>query len=617
MLLRIFLIIFFLHFTNVNAKNLKKCEWKNDKGTPCITVTKTPNSSIYSEVGINKTVITKQDIIDSGAVDTNDILKLISGLDVFQSGGKGQSTSIFTRGSESNHTLVLLNGIAINDQSVTDGLHDFGQDFIQTIQQIEIYKGSSGAHFGPSAIAGAINFITSVDYENSYSVSGFTPQNYSINGNYTVITDNDWHLNFKGASNVIETNSAIADGNEYDGTENYQFNFNSVKWINDNLKFKNTFYGRQTASDYDGSATDEEGYVSDNKMYTIQTALDHKSKKFDDTFVIHYHKYDRQYENSGYLDEYYSESFVLKTERKINYFKKMSFGFGGEYKYDWGNFENRGSYEASTKGHVKDLGIFGNFGYKFNEDLILSFYARTDDHKTTGRNDTYKINLTKFINNIQLGATRATGLRNPTLYELYGTDNWGIGGNTNLNPEKSYTNELFVKYNFTNNLYLTATAYRATVFDQIESNSAYSMHENELIDINQEGLENEFVYKGEDQSLTIFSNFNKSRKTNGQAQARRPDLNYGSTYMKKIDDPIYGPFKIVLDYKYTGKYIDWDGAKNSRQKSTDIFNLSITKKINKNNYYFTIGNLTNERYEKPATYGQDGRSIKFGLKTTF
>ena len=62
------------------------------------------------------------------------------------------------------------------------------------------------------------------------------------------------------------------------------------------------------------------------------------------------------------------------------------------------------------------------------------------------------------------------------------------------------------------------------------------MHENELIDINQEGLENVFVYKGEDQSLTIFSNFNKSRKTNGQAQARRPDLNYGSTYMKKMEE---------------------------------------------------------------------------------
>ena len=66
----------------------------------------------------------------------NDILKSIQGLDVFQSGQKGQQTSIFTRGSESNHTLVLLNGIPINDQSSTDGLHDFGQDFIQTIQQL-------------------------------------------------------------------------------------------------------------------------------------------------------------------------------------------------------------------------------------------------------------------------------------------------------------------------------------------------------------------------------------------------------------------------------------------------------------------------------------------------
>ena len=48
------------------------------------------------------------------------------------------------RGTGSNHTLVMINGIPINDQSSTQGLHDFGVDFIQTIQQIEIYPGSSG-----------------------------------------------------------------------------------------------------------------------------------------------------------------------------------------------------------------------------------------------------------------------------------------------------------------------------------------------------------------------------------------------------------------------------------------------------------------------------------------
>jgi len=617
MLLRLLLIIFFIINLNVEAAVLNKCEWQNNELKPCLTIRKTPNTSKYSEIGIIKQVITKEEINNSGAIDSNDILNLVSGLDVFQSGPKGQSTSVFTRGSESNHTLVMINGIPINDQSVTDGLHDFGQDFIQTIQQIEVYKGSNGAHFGPSAIAGAINFITAIDYINSFSVSGFSPQNNSIDGNYTLITSNDWHINFKGATTKIETNSAIADGNEYDGTENFQVNLNAIKWINDNLKFKNTFYGRKNVSDYDGSSTDEEGYVSDNRMYTIQAGLDHKSSKSEDSIIIHYHKYDREYENSGFLDEYYSESFVLKGERKIKPIQKISFGYGSEYKYDWGNFENRGSYSASTKGHMKNLGLFANLGYKFNDNLIFSIYGRSDNHNTTDRNQTYKINLTKFIEKFQLGATHSTGLRNPTLYELYGTDSYGIGGNPNLNPEKSYTNELFIKYNFLNNLTLSSTAYRATIFDRIESNSAYSMHENELIDLNQEGLENELIYSLDSQYLSIFTNFNKSRKVNGQAQNRRPDLNYGSKYIKKFTTNRYGMFNLIADYKYTGKHIDWDGEKNSRQKSTDIFNLSLSKKIFNNNFYLSITNLTNERYERPQTYSQDGRKLRVGLKKTF
>ena len=80
---------------------------------------------------------------------------------------------------------------------------------------------------------------------------------------------------------------------------------------------------------------------------------------------------------------------------------------------------------------------------------------------------------------------------------------------------------------------------------------------------------------------------------------------------------MYGPFKIVLDYKYTGKYIDWDGSKNSSQKSTDIINLSFSKNLFGNNYYLSLSNLLNERYEKPATYSQDGRQLRFGFKRNY
>ena len=616
MLVRI--IIFFLLTTlNLYAKSLENCEWDNRKGVPCITLNKTSNSSAYSGQGVNKIIINKQDIINSGAVDTNDVLKLIPGLDVFQSGPKGQSTSIFTRGSESNHTLVLLNGIAINDQSVTDGLHDFGQDFVQTIQQIEVYKGSNGAHFGPGAIAGAINFITDIEYINSYSVSGFNKKNNSVDANYSKITDNGWHLNSKWSTTQSGTDSAIAKGNEDDDIKNYQVNLNGIKWINNNLKFKSTLYSRRTKADYDVSATNETGHVSDNKMYALQSSLNHVSINSENDLTFHYHNYDREYENDGYLDEYYSESLVVKGESKIKTNDKLSFGFGSEYKYDWGNFQNRGSYTASTKGHMQDFGIFANAGYKFNDNQIISIYGRSDDHNTTGRHETYKLNFAQIFGQFKFGATHSTGLRNPTLYELYGTDNYGITGNVNLNPEKSETNELSVKYNFSKNLIFNTTAYRTTIFDQIETNSAYSQHENMQVDINQEGLENILTFKNDNQNFSFFNNFSKSRKTNGQAQNRRPDLSYGVNYLKNINESLIGKFNFNLNYIYTGKYIDWDGSKNSKQKNTDIVDLTFSKKILENNYYLKITNVLNERYERPSTYSQDGREIRLGFKSKF
>ena len=620
MLKNYFLLIVFIVFT-FNAYSLENCKWDNTKGIPCITIGKTPNSSVFNQQGVSKTVITKQDIINSGAIDSNDILKLIPGLDVFQSGQKGQQTSIFTRGSESNHTLVLLNGIAINDQSVTDGLHDFGQDFIQTIQQIEVYKGPNGAHFGPSAIAGAVNFITDIDYTNSYSTSGFLFQNQirnnSVDANYTKITDNGWHLNFKGATTQSETDTAIAGGHEDDSAKNFQVNLNSVKWINDELKFKSTLYSRRTKADYDGSATDEKGYVSDNKMYALQSGFEFKSKNYEDNIIFHYHNYDREYDNAGYLDEYESKSFVLKGERRVKANNKISFGVGSEYKYDWGVFENRGSFSQSTKGHMKDFGFFANLGYKITEKSILSLYARTDDHNTTGGNQSYKINLTKFIDKFKFGVTHATGLRNPTLYELYGTSSSGFKGSTNINPEKSKTNEFNIEYNFSQNLKVSSTAYRTSIFDQIELDSSWTANENKVIDLNQEGFESTFLLNGNNQNISFFTNFSKSRKTNGQAQARRPDLSYGANYLKKFKSYIFGPFDLNLNYKYTGQFIDWDGSANSRQKSTDLVDFSIRKNWFGNVISFNITNLLNERYEKPATYSQDGRQFKISIRQIF
>ena len=87
---------------------------------------------------------------------------------------------MFMGGTGSNHVLVMVNGIAINDQSTTQGLHDFGVDFIQTIQQIEVYQGPGAANFGSNAIGGAVNIITTGDLKDYTQFSISDNENYDF-----------------------------------------------------------------------------------------------------------------------------------------------------------------------------------------------------------------------------------------------------------------------------------------------------------------------------------------------------------------------------------------------------------------------------------------------------
>ena len=615
-MLRIFIFLCLIFFT-LNANALDDCKWNIKNGAPCLIISKTNNTSKISEAGVNKIIINKQDIENSGYTNLTDILKTISGLNVYQSGNKGQSSSVFTRGAESNHTLVLLNGISINDQSVTDGMHDFGQDFVQSIQQIEIYKGSGGAHFGPSAIAGAINFITAINYTNSYSISGFDGRNNSVNGNYTKVTDNAWHLNINATGNQSNLGSATADGTEDDGTFNKQLNLNIEKWINDNTKVRSTFYVRETRTYYDDMDYNGElGYVMDNTMQTLQTGIDRVSQNSENSLTFHWHAYGKDIDDGGFADSYDSQSLVARFEKKINSSEKSSFGFGSEYKYDWGSFINEGSFNSSTKGHVKDLGIFANAGYKIFDNSILSFYGRRDNHNTAGRNNTYKLSYIQTFNNFKFGASHATGLRNPTLYELFGSNNYGYKGGINLKAEKSRTNEIFGSYDLFDNLILKSTAYRVTFLDRLEFNSGFTATENKQIDLSNEGLESELIYEGQNQKFSTFATFSKSKTEKGVSQQRRPDLNYGANFSKKFINSAVGPFNMNLNYKFTGKHLDYDGGA-AVAKSTKIVDVIFSKDLFGSIWNLSITNLLNEKYERPLTYTKDGRRLTISFRKSY
>ena len=543
--------------------------------------------------------------------------KPVPDINITQSGPTGQQASMFMRGSGSNHTLVMINGVPINDQSTTQGLHDFGVDFIQTIQQIEIYPGSSATQFGTNAIGGAVNIILAGDYKDSFSLITDRNQNYELYLNQNVIKDNS-SINFKLGS--VRNESISVRGNiedEKDEVKNYTTNINYEKYINPETRIFNTTYLRQTIAEYDNSSTNQTGYKGDNRMATNQFGLEKITKDYDVNYTFFYNIYDREYDERGIIDNYKSEVLGLKYNFSNDLNSNISYGIGSEYKYDWGYFDNNGSYTASTKGNVDNLAIYSNVGFSFFKDINISLFARNDDHKYSGRNSTYKLDLNKKFNNILFGYSRMTGLRNPTLYELFGTDNFGYSGNRNLKAEKSITDEIYTEFPINKNLDFSTRMFRSNIFNNIEYVSNQYVNDSDNISLNQSGITNELKLRNKNYNFVLYSSFLSSKKENGSDQLRRPEKTYGINFTKKIKTPLYGELDLHLNYNHYGKHFDTHSTSFSTVEidSTDLIDISISKNISNNSkFFFTISNLFDETYQRPHGYNQEKRNIKFGLR---
>src|SRR5450631_2031308 len=121
-----------------------------------VTPTRMPQS--LDKTIPDTTVLNEQDIQNSGAPDVPTLLRSLAGVEVVQSGGLGTVSSTFMRGTNSDHVLVLLDGVRIN--SATTGTTALEHIMLDRIERIEVVRGNVSSLYGSEAIGGVIQLFT-------------------------------------------------------------------------------------------------------------------------------------------------------------------------------------------------------------------------------------------------------------------------------------------------------------------------------------------------------------------------------------------------------------------------------------------------------------------------
>jgi vitamin B12 transporter len=116
----------------------------------------TPAAQLASSL----TIVTEQDIQTQQHRTVPDILNTVPGLNVIQAGGPGAQTSVFMRGTNANHTKVILDGIDIGDVGNSNGAFDYAHLLAADIQQMEILRGPQSGLYGSDAIGGVVSIVT-------------------------------------------------------------------------------------------------------------------------------------------------------------------------------------------------------------------------------------------------------------------------------------------------------------------------------------------------------------------------------------------------------------------------------------------------------------------------
>jgi vitamin B12 transporter len=400
-------------------------------------------------------IIDSAQIKASGALNIAELLRTVAGTNISQTGPSGSLVELRFRGSESNHILVLVDGMPINDLG-QGGLVDFSHLMLSQIDRIEILRGPQSAIWGSSAIAGIISVTTKQattsefsptfglsigdrdTYQTSLNLSQQKDQlRYSLNASYYETAGEN--ISREGDESDGYTNTTLSSNIAYTFSANNTLQVNA-RYVDYDSDFDATNFATGFIADADNNALGEQISVGlnwqfrpirlannsqENSLYSQLLSLQY-TQQSTDNYVADVFSGGTEGQTIRAL---WNNRFDLATDTFIN------IGFEGiQEDYKQSGPITFGDPNQSQSNNT--YSVVSSAQWALTRALNFSASLRYDNNDEFNNTQSYRVGAVYIISpDLRIFASTGKAIKNPTFTERFGFFPQTFLGNPNLTPE--------------------------------------------------------------------------------------------------------------------------------------------------------------------------------------
>ncbi len=601
---------------------------------------KTPTKEIASSV----TIITAQELEQSKAATLIEALQEVLGLSILQSGPLGGSASVMLRGANSEHTLVMIDGVEVNDPITPARTYDLSHLGVDSIERVEILRGPQSTLYGSDAMAGVVNIITKKgrgkpafhlsslggSYGTFSGTAGLTGSMKKLH--YALWTSSLTSRGFSAASDKLEGNT------EADGYKNLSLSVRAGYQPSDNVDLDLLAKYIDTRADIDnfGSAFGDD--PNNVQMYDSLLLKGHvrglfSRNRWEQKLTLSHVVSNRETENpedeqhpyDSDRSRYKSRLFKLDWQNNLFLHETNTLTFGAEYQEEQGESDYRAesiwgpSISTFPLKKARNTGVYIQDQVRLAGTFFLTAGIRVDSHSQSGRSTTYRIAPAVFFpkTSTKLKATYGTGYKSPSLYQLYAPgNNWGPIGNEGLKPEETTSWDAgFEQVLWDGKIRLGGTYFSGRYENLIDYD--YTEGYINIAQASSKGIEFSFeFFPSDDISFSAsYSHIKAKDQNTGEALLRRPE----NKFTAKLNLLFATKGRIVLSMTHLGtredqEWIDWIATRVQMAPFTLVNAVGSYDILPNIQLFLRLDNILDQQYELIKGYGTPGRSVYGGFK---